>query len=99
MLIGWGRTEFLIGTKKYFLKKRLSGLQIGDLQLLPESILVSLSFLNSLKLRKKQGGTNLVIPRLITARKLSSMTETYVRTKVLFSTTKNVLLLPLRGPY
>ena len=90
MLNGWGRTEFRLGTKKYCLKKRLSDLQIGDLQLLPESILVSLSSLNSLKLRKKLGGTNLVIPRLITARKLSSMTETYVRMKVLFSTTKNV---------
>ena len=76
MLIGWGRTEFLIGTKKYFPKKRLSGLQIGDLPLHPESISVSLSSLNSLKRKKKQGGTNLVIPRLITARKLSSKTET-----------------------
>ena len=62
--------------KKYFPKKRLSDLQIGDLPLHPESISVSLSSLNSLKRKKKQGGTNLVIPRLITARKLSSKTET-----------------------
>jgi len=89
MTNGWGRTEFQLGTEKDSLKRRLSGHQTGDLQLHQKSTSVLSSFPNSLRLKKRAGGTDHVHQRRITAKKLFWMTETWARTKVLFSMTRN----------